>query len=449
MTVPATAESPAAQAFWQPMADPADVLRTPPTVIVRGEGVHVIDSDGRRTLDAVAGLWNVNLGHSCQPIKDAISAQLEALPYYSSFRGTTTDKTLELAGEVTGFFEEEGMARAFFTLGGSDSVEVALKLSRQYHRLRGEAERIKFIGMRKGYHGTHFGGGSINGNTKFRNAYEPLLPGCFHVPAPHAYRNPFDESDPERLANLCIAALEAEIEFQGANTVAAFIMEPVLGAGGVVVPHRGFMPAAAEVCARNGILLIADEVVTGFGRAGSPCGSRLWGVRPDIMTVAKAITCGYFPLGAVLFSGRVAEAFEGGDPGTASIDAGYTYSGHPVGAAAALASISETRRVKPHENASELGARLLDGLKELQSRHEAIGDVRGKGLMCAIELVSDPGAKTPIGKDAIGRVQRVTYEAGVMVRASGNLIILSPPLVIETGHVDTILGALDEGLKAV
>ncbi|MEN9851505.1 MAG: hypothetical protein RL128_1668 [Pseudomonadota bacterium] len=251
-----------ARSLWHPMTAPADSLKNPPAIITSASGVRIKDIDGHEVVDAVGGLWNVNLGYSCQPIKDAIAAQLDALPYYSIFRGTSNDKVIELAEELRTFFEPDGLTRAFYTSGGSDSVETALRLARQYHKIKGEPGRIKYLSLKKGYHGTHFGGASVNGNANFRTAYEPLLPGCHHIPAPYPYRNPFNETDPAKLAQLCLQALEDEIAFQGAGTIAAFIMEPVLGAGGVIPPHESFMPGVAAMCRKNGILLIADEVIS-------------------------------------------------------------------------------------------------------------------------------------------------------------------------------------------
>ena len=270
-----------ARQFWHPMAHPADSIANPPTILTEGEGVFITDVDGHRSIDAVGGLWNVNLGYSCAPVKAAISAQLDALPYYSTFRGSTNDKAIELADLLAEFFAPDGLTRSFFTSGGSDSIEIALKFARQYHRIRGEGTRTKYISLEKGYHGTHFGGASINGNAKFRNTYEPLLPGCYHIPGPYLYRNPFGIDSAEDLAKMSAAMLEREIAFQGANTVAAFIMEPVLGAGGVLPPHPSYMPMIRDICDKHGVLLIADEVITAFGRTGDPSGSRHWGVHPD------------------------------------------------------------------------------------------------------------------------------------------------------------------------
>ncbi|ESY68066.1 aminotransferase class III-fold pyridoxal phosphate-dependent enzyme [Mesorhizobium sp. B283B1A] len=436
-----------AKPIWHPMAHPAEMRANPPKVIMKGEGVTVTDIDGNSVLDAVGGLWNVNLGYSCDPIKKAIADQLGALPYYSGFRGTSTGPSIELAYELSEWFAPEGMVRTFFTSGGSDSVETALRLARQYWKIRGQGDRTKFLALKKGYHGTHFGAASVNGNANFRRNYEPLLPGVFHIPAPWTFRNPFDETDPARLAKLCAKALEDEIAFQGGDTIAAFIMEPVLGAGGVIVPHESFMPLVREICDRHEILLIADEVVTGFGRTGAWAGSRLSGVKPDFMTIAKAITSGYFPLGATLIGGKVADVFEADKTSFGAIGHGYTYSGHPVGCAAGLAALAETKRLRLNENAAARGVELAAVLEGLKAKHEIVGDVRYKGLMAAVELVSDRATKKPSDKKTMAVVSEAAYEAGVMLRVSGNNIILSPPLIISAADVAKIGEAIDAGLS--
>jgi adenosylmethionine-8-amino-7-oxononanoate aminotransferase len=437
-----------ARHFWHPMAHPAEMREHPPIVVASAEGVEITDVNGHTALDAVGGLWNVNLGYSCQPIKDAINEQLATLPYYSTFRGTSNAPAVELSYALTEWFKEDGLVRAFFTSGGSDAVETALRLARQYHRIRGELDRTKFISLRQGYHGTHFGGASVNGSAKFRRNYEPMLPGCFHIPAPWPYRNPFDESDPARLAELCASMLEAEIKFQSSDTVAAFIMEPVLGAGGVIVPHESFMPMVRDICDRHGVLLIADEVITAFGRTGAWTGSRLWGVKPDLACIAKGITNGYFPFGATMISEKIANAFEENRDGFGSIGHGYTYSAHPVGAAAALAALREIDKSDVAGNAALRGDELIAGCRKLQDQHSMIGDVRGKGLMIALELVADRETKKPLGKDKMETVLQTAYKDGVMVRISGNNVILSPSLVITSDHVAAILSALDSALTA-
>jgi adenosylmethionine-8-amino-7-oxononanoate aminotransferase len=439
-----------AKSIWHPMAHPADSLNNPPTIVTEAEGTRISDVDGHQVVDAVGGLWNVNLGYSCEPVKAAIANQLDRLPYYSIFRGTSNDCVIELGDMLQDFFAPDGLTRAFYTSGGSDSVETALRLARQYHKIKGQEARTKYLSLKKGYHGTHFGGASVNGNANFRTAYEPLMPGCFHIPAPYTYRNPFNETDPERLAQLCLQALEDEIAFQGANTIAALIMEPILGAGGVIPPHESFMPGVRKICDQHGILLIADEVITAFGRTGSWTGSRHWGVKPDFMCTAKAITNGYFPFGAVMIADHVVEVFEGDTEGKAAIGHGYTYSGHPVGAAAAIACVTETLRLNVKDNAAARGQQLFEGLQKLYDDFDVIGDVRGgHGLMCALELVSDRTTKKPIDKATPVKLQKAAYESGAMIRVSGPNVILSPPLVLTPEDVDTILAALRSGFQSL
>ncbi|WP_439143920.1 aminotransferase class III-fold pyridoxal phosphate-dependent enzyme [Planktotalea sp.] len=436
-----------ARQMWHPMTSPQDSADNPPKIITGASGVSITDIDGHTVVDGVGGLWNVNLGYSCQPIKDAMAAQLDTLPYYSTFRGTTNDVAIELAYELGEFFAPDGLSRAFFTSGGSDSVETALRLARQYHKLRGEHGRTKFLSLKKGYHGTHMGGASVNGNANFRTAYEPLLPGCFHIPAPYTYRNPFNETDPEKLAQLCAQALEDEIAFQGANTLAAMIIEPILGAGGVIPPHKSFAPMVQEICNRNGILLITDEVITAYGRTGAWSGARLWGIKPDMMATAKAITNGYFPFGAVMLGERMVKTFE--DNPSAKIGHGYTYSGHPVGAAAALACLAETKRLNVIENAAARGTQLYEGCLALKEKYDIIGDVRGgHGLMTAIEMVSDRATKKPVDAGRAQVVQDTAYDNGAMVRISGPNLILSPSLVLSEADAQTLLDGIEAGFKA-
>lgn len=438
-----------ARHLWHPMGAPADSHSTPPKIIKGAEGVNITDIDGHSTVDAVGGLWCVNLGYSNDVVKEAIAKQLYDLPYYSAFAGTSNPPAIEASYAVREFFAEDGMSRVFFTSGGSDSVETALRLSRQYHRLRGEPTRTKFISLKKGYHGTHFGGASVNGNNRFRINYEPLLPGCFHLPSPYPYRNPFNESDPAQLAQNIAAAFEDEIAFQDPKTIAAFIMEPIQGAGGVIVPDASFMKLMREICDRHGILMISDEVITGFGRTGDWSGARHWGVQPDMMTTAKGITSGYFPVGACMVGDKVADVFENDQTGEAGIFHGYTYSAHPVGSAAVIATLAETTRLDLKSNAAARGTQLFEGVKKLAEKYDIIGDVRGgHGLMTGIELVSDAAAKTPMDMATMKKIHEATYQAGSMVRLGAHNILMSPPLTISEDEVNTILSALDTGFAA-
>lgn len=439
-----------ARHIWHPMAHPGALQDNPPRIIRSAEGSSVTDASGTSVIDGVGGLWCVNVGYSCAAIQDAIAEQVRILPYYSAFGGTTNEPAIELSYELREMFAPDGMGRAFFTSGGSDAVETALRLARQYHKVKGAPQRTKFLSLKKGYHGTHFGGASVNGNNRFRINYEPLMPGCFHLPTPYAYRNPFDETDPERLGALCVKAAQDEIEFQGPDTVAAFIMEPIQGAGGVIVPPASYMPAMRALCDQYGILMIADEVICGFGRTGDWSGSRHWGVKPDMMTMAKGITSGYFPFGACMVSDAFAEVFETGDPDLASIWHGYTYSAHPVGAAAALACIRESQRLKINENAAPRGTELFQGLCALKGKYPVIGDVRGgHGLMAGLELVADPDTKTPASAAMVKTAFDTAYEAGAMVRIGGNNLLMSPPLIITEVEIQTILTAVEAGVQAV
>ena len=438
-----------ARHFWHPMAHPSEMLENPPMIITKAENTEVQNVDGHTMLDAVGGLWNVNLGYSCEPIKKAINDQLNTMPYCNTFRGITNDKAIELSYKLKEWFYADGMEKVFFTQGGSDSIDTAMRLVRQFWKVKGMNDRVKFIALSKGYHGTHYGGASLCGDPRFRRNYEPGVPGIFHIPAPYTYRNPFNEENPEILSEKCIQSLEALISSQGSDTIAAFVMEPIVGSGGVIVPHESFMRKIREICDKYGILLIADEVICAFGRTGEWTGSRLWGVKPDIMTIAKALTGGYFPMGATLMSGEISDAIEKNNDALGMLGHGYTNSGNPVGAAAALAALEETNKLNLATNAKSRGAELLLGLNTLKTKYRVIGDVRGKGLMAAIEIVEDQETKKPANKDLVSKIYKTVCEEGVLVRASGNNFIISPSLIITKEHVNKIVSALDKGFSII
>jgi adenosylmethionine-8-amino-7-oxononanoate aminotransferase len=431
---------------WLPMTRPA-ALRAP-VVIARGDGLYVEDVEGRRYLDGRGGIVNVNVGHNRREVQDAIRNQLDAIAYYPSFDGSATPPSIALARRLIGMTAQEDMARVMFGSGGSDAVETALKLARQYWVLAGEPRRTKFISLRNAYHGMHFGGASLNGNAVFRASYEPLLPGCFQVETPWLYRNPFTD-DPEELGKICARLLEREIQHQGPDTVAAFIAEPMQGAGGYIVPPENYWPLVREVCDRHGVLLIADEVITGFGRLGSMFGSRLWGVKPDIMCLAKGLTSGYVPLGAALINARMASAWDQPTHPNGAVMHGYSYSGHPLGCAAALAVLDVTEDEDLPANAARLGPVLLEALLPFKERFACIGDVRGKGLLVCLELARDQKTREPADEDLAYRIADATREAGVLVRPGGNKIAISPPLTIGTGEIEAIVTALRAGIARV
>ncbi len=435
---------------WHPMAHPAAMKKSKPDIVARGEGCWIWDVDGHKMLDGVGGLWASNLGHSATSVRDAIVAQLDELPFYNTFRGTTHPRAIELSAQLVKMMEPDGVASVMFSSGGSDAVETALKLARQYHKLRGEKDRFKFISLRQGYHGVHFGGMSVNGNTNFRRAYEPLLPGCFHIDTPWLYRNPYTE-DPLELGEICAELLEREIVFQGPDTVAAFIAEPVQGAGGVIVPPANYWPLVRKICDKYGVLLIADEVVTGFGRTGHLFGTRLWGVNADMWCLAKGISSGYVPLGATAISAKVAQVFDEDKSGQAAVGHGYTYSAHPVAAAAALATLTQIQALDVPGNAGRVGAVLQERLRQLEKSCSFVGNVRGVGLMLGIEMVADKALRTPMprGNDIPARVAKEAYQRGLMVRISGPNLILSPPLVISLDEVNHLCDVLEASFAAV
>lgn len=439
-----------AQTLWHPMAHPKAMRDTPPDIIARGDGSWIWDIDGHKLVDGVGGLWSANLGFGRREIRDAIVQQLDELAFYNTFRGTTHPRAIELSTRLCEFMRDDGVQAVFFSNGGSDAVETALKLARQYWKLRGQADRTKFIALKQGYHGVHFGGMSVNGNTNFRRAYEPLLPGCFHIDSPWAYRNPYTD-DPEQLGHICAQLLERELQFQGPDTVAAFIAEPVQGAGGVIVPPANFWPLIRQVCDKYGVLLIADEVVTGFGRTGAMFGTRLWGVQADLWCLAKGISSGYVPLGATAISAKVAEVFAAGDPSMGSVAHGYTYSAHPVAAAAALATLQILEREDVLANVRDVGGHLQHRLRALGADHPLIGDVRGVGLMACIEMVSDRATKAslPRGAKQVAEVAKIAYQHGAMVRTSGPNIILSPALTITRAQVDVLCDGLEAAFAQV
>lgn len=433
---------------FHPMIHPQIIQAHPPQVIVSGDGCTVTDIDGHTYIDGIGGLWNVNVGHNRREVKEAIIAQMDKISYYSSFVATATAPSIELSHRLTQIAAEENITKVLFSANGSDAVETALKLARQYWKLMGEASRYKYISLKQGYHGIHFGGTSISGGTYYKTAYEPLLPGCSQIDTPWLYRNPYTD-DPTALAHKIAELLEREILHQGPQTVAAFIAEPVQGAGGVIVPPAEFWPLVRKVCDKYNVLLIADEVVTGFGRSGSMFGSRGWGVKPDMMCLAKGISSGYIPMGATVLNERVADAWYGEFSQDGFIMHGYTSTGHPLGCAASLAALDIVEKENLPQNAAIQGARLLEGLKPIAEWSPIVGEVRGKGLMVGIDLVSDKETRQQIdpGTGIGEQIAAFARERGVMARPAGSTIILSPPLIISAAQVDQVIDSLHYAFK--
>ena len=437
-----------AKHLWHPMIDPKISALSPPLVIERGEGVRVFDIDGRSYLDCTAGLWCVNVGHNHPAVKKAMVEQLDKLAYYATFGDISNPPSIELSAKLTQLLAPEGMVRVMFSSGGSDANETAFKLARQYWKLEGRGDKVKILSLRNGYHGVHFGGMSASGNALWRRAYEPMMPGFLQVEGPYLYRNPWTD-DPVKLGEMCADFLEREIRHESPDTIAAFVMEPVQGAGGMIIPPANYMPMVRAICDKYNILLIADETVTGFGRTGSMFGSRHWGVKPDIMCFAKGINSAYVPLGATAVNARVAAAWERKDP-LAMIMHGYTYSGHPLACAAALANLKVVEDENLPQNAATVGAYFLGRLETLR-RFPSVGDVRGLGLMLVIELVRDRKTREPYPMGdpfgvALGKFCR---ERGALVRVMAGRIILSPALIFTRENVDEVIGAIEAGLAAL
>ncbi|MGX1174567.1 aminotransferase class III-fold pyridoxal phosphate-dependent enzyme [Pseudomonas sp. R151218B TE3479] len=434
--------------FWHPMSSSAPANRSKTLIIARGDGNYITDIEGHRMLDGVGGLWNVNVGHNRPSVKAAIAAQLDELAYYQTFDGIAHPRVFDLAERLTSMFAQENMARVLFSSGGSDAVETALKMARQYWIASGEPGRTRFLSLRNGYHGVHVGGTSVGGNGVYHYNHGPLLAGCHLLDTPWLYRNPWDCRDPEELTAHCIRQLEDQIALLGPQTIAALVAEPVQGAGGVIVPPAHYWKRLRDVCDRHGILLIADEVVTGFGRTGCMLGSRGWGVAPDVLCLAKGITAGYIPMGATVFNQRIADAIENGPGFSSVIMHGYTYSGHPTACAAALAVLDIVEAEDLPGNAGKVGAQLLEHLQPLTERYAVVGEVRGKGLMIAVDLVADKVTREPLdpANGLASRIAEHARRAGVLVRPIGNKIVMSPPLTLTSDEAAMMVSVLDSAL---
>ena len=434
-----------AEYMFHPFADPNVTAKDKPLIIEEGRGAVVTDIDGKEYIDGQGGLWNVNAGHGRKEIIEAISAQLHKLQYYSLFGGTTHAPSIELSKLLVELTAHEGMTQAFFSTGGSEAIEGALKLARQYWKLAGKPERTKFISLHRAYHGVAFGGLSANGTPAFRQAFEPLMPGFLRTETPYVYRNPFTDN-PAELAAICATLLDRMIEDQSPGTVAGFLAEPIQGAGGLIVPPKEFWPLVRKVCDKHGVLLIADEVVTGFGRTGSLFGSRLWGVKPDIMVFAKGINSGYVPLGCTMFNERIEQAFRKAE--NAWFMHGNTYLAHPLACAAALANLDIVVKEDLAGNAAKVGGHFLAKLEALKARQPHVGDVRGRGLMIGVELVADKKTKAQFKPDDKfgAEVSKRCRDNGVLIRNIYDTFIISPPLILTKAEVDRMVDVMDEAL---
>ncbi|MBI3007129.1 MAG: aspartate aminotransferase family protein [candidate division NC10 bacterium] len=411
-----------------------------------GEGVLVRDAQGREYIDGLSGLWNVNLGHGRRELVEAAAEQMGKLAFCSTYSGQSNIPTIRLAARLEGLAYPR-LKATFFTTSGADANEAAFKTARYYWRRKGQPEKVKVISRFHGYHGVTLAAMSATGIETYWRMFEPRVPNFAHVPAPYAYR--FEGVRPgETVGAAAARALEEEILRQGPETVAAFIAEPVQGAGGVIVPPEDYFPRIRAICDAHQVLLIADEVITGFGRTGRWFGLTHWDVEPDIMTFAKGVTSGYLPLGGVMISDAIWAEFSRAAAEERWMHAS-TYSGHPVCCAVALRTLDIIEQEGLVERAAKLGRYLLDGLATLMDL-DAVGEVRGLGLMAAVELTADRDSRKPFPADQkVGeRVRKEAERRGLIHRVRGDVINLAPPFVITEGQVERVVAILRDAIRA-
>ena len=413
-----------------------------PRMFVAAKDMHYTTSDGRSVLDATAGLWCVNAGHCRPKITKAIQGQAAELDYAPAFQ-IGHPKAFELANKLVNI-APKGMDNVFFTNSGSESVETALKIALAYHRVKGDGSRFRLIGRERGYHGVNFGGISVGGIVPNRKMFGTLLTGVDHLPHTHLPKdNAFTKGEPEFGANLA-DELERIVALHDASTIAAVIVEPVAGSTGVLIPPRGYLQRLRDICTKHKILLIFDEVITGFGRLGTPFAADYFGVIPDIMVTAKGLTNGVIPMGAVFVKSEIHDAFMNGPEHLIEFMHGYTYSGNPIAAAAGLATLETYQE----EGLLTRGADLASYWQEaLHSLHDAphVIDIRNIGLIGAIELEPIKGEPT---KRAFAAFVKA-FDSGLLIRTTGDIIALSPPLIIKKSQIDEIVERLRTILNEV
>jgi len=419
-----------------------------PKIMVEGHGIYVKDLEGREFIDGLSGLWNVNVGHGRAEIGDAVRDQIAKLGFAPSFFGFSNLPAIELATRLNAMTPPH-LSRVFYTSGGSESNESALKIARYYFKLNGQPARIKVISRHQAYHGMSMGALSATGIPPHRAMAEPLVPGFSFIPAPYCYRCELGLRYPScELA--CAKALEHKIQEEGPDTVAAFIGEPVMGAGGAIVPPPEYWPTIEAICRRYGVLLILDEVITGFGRTGKRFALEHWNLKPDMLSLAKGINSGYVPLGASIISEDIYRALVEKAPAGMPFPHGFTYNGHPVACVAALKNLDILEQEQLIDRAAEVGAYFQERLRSFLD-HPLVGDVRGLGLLGGVELVRDPPTKErfePAGQ-AGALVAQLAFERGLICRAIGDTVAFAPPLCITRRQVDDLIeifaAALEQG----
>jgi beta-alanine--pyruvate transaminase len=432
------------ESYWMPFTANRQ-FKASPRLLTRAEGMYYTSDDNRQILDGTAGLWCVNAGHGRSEIADAVGRQLSTMDYAPSFQmgHPIAFEFAERLAEIAPGGPSAGLDRVFFTGSGSESVDTALKMAIAYQRAIGQGTRTRFIGRERGYHGVGFGGISVGGILNNRRVF-PQLPGTDHLRHTHdPARNAFVKGQPEHGAELA-DDLERLVALHGAETIAAVIVEPVAGSTGVLIPPKGYLERLRAICDRHGILLIFDEVITGFGRLGAPFAVDFFGVVPDLVTTAKGLTNGAIPMGAVFASRKVHDALMQGPESQIELFHGYTYSGHPAACAAGLATLSIYREEGLLTRASEIETYWHNAVHSLKGLPN-VTDIRTIGLIAGIELDSRAGAPGSRAYDAFVDC----FERGLLIRVTGDIIALSPPLIIETSQIDAIVETLADALNRV
>ncbi|RQP04321.1 MAG: aspartate aminotransferase family protein [Paracoccus sp. BP8] len=421
-------------------------------IVSGAEGVHITDRDGNRLLDGFAGLYCVNVGYGRPEIAEAIAAQARELAYYHAYAGHGSEASITLAKMVMDR-APKGMARVYFGLGGSDANETNIKLVWYYNNIRGLPQKKKIISRWRGYHGSGLMTGSLTGLELFHKKFDLPLAQVIHTEAPYYYRRKDAGMSEEQFSAHCAEELERLIAAEGAETIAAFIGEPVLGTGGIVPPPKGYWQAIQKVLARHDILLIADEVVTGFGRLGSMFGSDHYGITPDIITIAKGLTSAYAPLSGSIVGQKVWEVLMQGSDEYGVLGHGWTYSAHPIGAAAGIANLQLIDKLGLVENAGRVGRTLNDRMRAALGDHPNVGEIRGEGMLCAVELVRDRDSRGffDAAEGIGGKVVAAMLKRGVIARAmpQGDIIGLAPPLCLTEAEADVIVEATDASVREI
>lgn len=414
-------------------------------VWTKGQNCFLVDADGREYIDGLSGLWNVVAGHGRAELAEAAGRQMEELGYCSAYAGSSNLRAIELGERLAGL-TYPSIERFFFTSGGGEASETSFKLARSHWRLQGRHGKTKVISRQWGYHGVTLAAMSATGISGYWPLFEPRVPGFVHIPSPYPYRYeaPPGESPGRAAAN----ELELAILREGPDTVAMFLAEPVQGAGGVIVPQDDYFPRVREICDRYEVLLVADEVITGFGRTGKWFALQHWGVEPDMVQFAKAVTSGYFPLGGVGISRSMAEVL---DSEPSPWMHAYTYSAHPVGCAVALRNLEIIEGEGLVGAAAQNGKRLLSGLQELLGGHPHVGEIRGLGLMCAVEYVQDRASKREFDPaQGIGtRLAAECRNLGLFSRIRGDVFLLAPPFTTPRHVLDRIVEILETATRKV